>query len=543
MSDAISATTTSLIDRWRSQLVATAVSPAGRGDISRFITWMHRWGFASGLAVIFILAVVMRLQLILHTTGKFFGLGNYDDGVHFAAAIGMVNGLIPYRDFLLLHPPGVVIALAPFAALSWLIGEPSAMATARFSWMLLGGLNAVLCGLVLRSIGRIAGLVGALFYALFLGAVYVEYTALLEPPATTALLLALVITRLIGGASGIGSRHYVIAGIVLGFSPVLKIWGVIAVLVVVVGIAFRRGRRAGLLTLGAAAASCAALCLPFFLAAPVEMWRMVVVAQLGRRPTVVEAAERANDVLGTRLWAGGQPVWAPMTVVLLIFVALCLVVCLIRAELRVIGALLLAHCAIVMSTPMWYLHYAGLTAAPIALAVGGATGAVLAWTGSTRSGFWVRWLLGPAIVLGLLVHAAPLWRWNVGNYSFPGPALAAGIANQPGCVATDNPMALIQMNLLQRNLDRGCQLVVDLGGYSYYQVDSPFSDVSRRKNEDFQAMALGYYRSGDAVITVRFSTRSGYTKATANTIAGWPVITEARGHSRTYSVRHPLPTE
>ena len=58
-------------------------------------------------------------------------MGNYDDGVHFAAALGLVNGLLPYRDFLLLHPPGVVLALAPFAALSWLIGEPDAMAVSR----------------------------------------------------------------------------------------------------------------------------------------------------------------------------------------------------------------------------------------------------------------------------------------------------------------------------------------------------------------------------------------------------------------------------
>ncbi len=73
------------------------------------------------------------------------------------------------------------------------------MAAARLSWMVLGGVNAVLCGLALRPIGRSAGLVGALFYALFLGAVYVDYTPLLESPATTLLLAAFVITRLLGG--------------------------------------------------------------------------------------------------------------------------------------------------------------------------------------------------------------------------------------------------------------------------------------------------------------------------------------------------------
>ena len=162
---------------------------------------LARWGFAAGLAAIFVLAFAVRLNGILRG-GGLLGLGNYDDGVHFAAALGLVNGLLPYRDFMLLHPPGVVLALAPFAGLSWLIGEPYAIAVARLFWMLLGALNAVLCALVIRPLGRLAALVAALYYALSLGAVYVEHTVLLEPPATTVLLLALVITRLLGSPTG-----------------------------------------------------------------------------------------------------------------------------------------------------------------------------------------------------------------------------------------------------------------------------------------------------------------------------------------------------
>ena len=110
----------------------------------------------AALAVVFALAVAVRLAGTFRGAGL-YGLGNYDDGVHFAAALGLVNGLLPYRDFLLLHPPGVVLAMAPFAALSWLIGEPDAMAVARVSWMLLGGVNTVLCALVLSPLSRTAG--------------------------------------------------------------------------------------------------------------------------------------------------------------------------------------------------------------------------------------------------------------------------------------------------------------------------------------------------------------------------------------------------
>ena len=371
-------------------LVDRRLHPPGgfRGDPSR--DWARRWGFIAALGLVFLIAVAARLQLVLRSTGGLFGLGNYDDGVHFAAALGLVNGILPYRDFLLLHPPGVVLALAPFAALSWLIGEPWAVAAARLSWMVLGGLNAVLCGLALRPIGRIAGVVGALFYALFFGSIYVEYTALLEPPATTMLLLALVMIRLLGSAAGMGTWQYIAAGILLGISPVLKIWGVVAVLVVVTTVLLRRGRRPGLLTLSAAVVTCAAVCLPFFLSAPSQMWRMVIVAQLSRRRAVVPLVRRLNETLGVRLWASGQPHWVPLTVVMLVIVLLALAVCLVRAELRVVAALLLTHSAIVLSTPMWFLHYAGLTAAPISLALGGAVGAVLVYCRGAGFRTWAR---------------------------------------------------------------------------------------------------------------------------------------------------------
>lgn len=506
-------------------------------DLTTAVTWLRRWGFAAGLVAAFVIAVGIRLGLMLNTRGGLFGLGNYDDGVHFAAALGLVNGLLPYRDFLLLHPPGVVLALAPYAALSWLIGEPAAMAVVRLSWMVLGGVNAVLCGLVLRPIGRVAGLVAALFYALFLGAVYVEHTALLEPPATAVLLAALVAVRLVGPGDGVGRWHYLVAGLLLGLSPVLKIWGVVVVLVVVAAIWLRRGRRPALLTLGGAIATAVACCLPFFLAAPGEMWRMVVVAQLGRRRTSVAIAERLNDVLGVALWAKGQPTWLPGTTVVLVVVVTALVICLIRAELRVIGALLVVTGAIVLSTPMWFLHYAGLTAAPIALAIGGAVGAAIDWAATRPRLGWVPWAVGSAAVLGTLVLAIPMQRFSFGRAAFPGPVLAAQIADRPGCLATDFPMSLIQMDLLQRNLDRGCRLVVDIGGYSYYDVDGPYNDVSRRRNKDFQVVLLDYYRSADAVVPVRFSARSGLSKSTVKIIAAWPVIAKAGP----YVVREPRP--
>ncbi len=491
-----------------------------------------RW-FGSALAGIFVLTVVVRLTGVLRAAGL-HGLGNYDDGVHFAAALGLVNGLLPYRDFLLLQPPGVVLALAPFAALSWLTGEPDAMAVARVSWMVLGGLNAVLCGLVLRPVSRAAGLVAALYYALSIGAAYVEYTTLLEAPATAALLIAMVVTRLLGSARGIHTRHYALAGLLLGLSPTLKIWGVVAVLVTVVAIFARRGLRPALVSLAAAVTSCTVVCLPFFLGAPHQMWRMVVIAQLARRRVTEAVSARLDDILGVREWTPGNDRWTPWLVVVLVIVVAATLLCLIRAELRAIAALMISHGILVMTTPLWFLHYAGLTAAPIALTLGGGLAVLLGWTRRVR---WLPPTLVAIAVAGILVLAYPMREVQLGKREFPGAQLGAASARWGGCTTTDWPMTLIQMNLLQADIDHGCRFVVDLGGYSYYLIDSPYHEESRRKNEDWQALALDYYRSGNAVVPVRFSTDSGFSRATARTLAEWPVIVAANG----YAIRRPEP--
>lgn len=501
------------------------------------------WWFWAALTGIFVLAVAVRLAGTLRGAGL-YGLGNYDDGVHFASALGLINGLLPYRDFLLLHPPGVVLAMAPFAALSWPIGEPDAMAVARLSWMVLGGVNAALCALVLRPFSRIGGLVAALFYALSIGAVYVEHTALLEPPATTMLLTAMVITRLLGSGEGIRPRHYLIAGVLLGLSPVIKIWGIVAVLVLVITIWARRGRRPALVTLAAAAATCTAVCLPFLLAAPGEMWRMVVVAQLERRRTNERVAERLNDVLGLREWNDGSGEWTVWLAIALLAILAATSICLIRVELRVIAALQITHAVLVMSTPMWFLHYAGLTAAPMALTVGGALAATMTWCRAAErlSPILRRWLprtLAAVAVLSTLLLAYPMRYLDLSERRFPAQRLAAGMTAQGGCLTTDWPMALIQLDRLQRDIDRGCRFVVDLGGYSYYLVDSPYHLESRRKNLDWQELALAYYRSGDAVITVRFDTSSGFSERTARIIESWPVIVRAGG----YEIRRPERSE
>jgi alpha-1,2-mannosyltransferase len=74
-------------------------------------------------------AYVARLVRVARGAGL-CGMNSYDGAVYYAAAAGLAHGLLPYRDFLLLHPPGIVVALVPFAALGRVIGDPYGMEAA-----------------------------------------------------------------------------------------------------------------------------------------------------------------------------------------------------------------------------------------------------------------------------------------------------------------------------------------------------------------------------------------------------------------------------
>jgi hypothetical protein len=44
------------------------------------------------------------------------GVQGNDDGVYLGSAIELVHGILPYKDFTYLHPPGMPLLLSPVAA-------------------------------------------------------------------------------------------------------------------------------------------------------------------------------------------------------------------------------------------------------------------------------------------------------------------------------------------------------------------------------------------------------------------------------------------
>jgi hypothetical protein len=95
-----------------------------------------------------------------------------------------------------------------------------------------------------------------------------------------------------------------------------------------------------------------------------------------------------------------------------------------------------------------------------------------------------------------------------------------------GCVTVDDPRSLIQTNLLERNFQHGCTLVVDLGGYSY--DIHPGTVEPRSRNLLWQHFAIDYLRSGSAVIVMRFGRGSGFSAHSASVVQGWPALLRTR---------------
>lgn len=133
-------------------------------------------------------------------------------------------------------------------------------------------------------------------------------------------------------------------------------------------------------------------------------------------------------------------------------------------------------------------------------------------------------MIASILVAGLAVAAVPVLNDKFGR-SFPAGPIAQRAARLGGCLTTDDPTTLIETNLVQSNLQPGCKLVVDLGGYSYDIY--PRATVPRSRNVPWQRFAIDYLGSGSAAIVVRFNSGFGLSAHSARVIRGWPVLIRA----------------
>ena len=448
--------------------------------------------------IVFVVALVARLGVILRS-GGIHGITGYDCGVYFASADALLHGRMPYRDFTLVQPPGIMLVMTPFAALTRWISDWHALTIATVAFCVLGAVNAALVVTVCRRFGLTpwaSGLAG-LLYATWFGVVVGEFQVKLSPVENLFFLLGLLLllraqrstTRRIWPAN-------LLAGAVIGLAMTVKIWWVLPAVLLVLWHAWtRRSVREGLqVTLGAAM-SAFVVCVPFFVADPSGMFTSVVSVQFGRARQV-SAVDRISSL--TTL-PDLKVDFSPLTVTAVnsVFVLLVLAVLVLawRASkaVRIMVALVAVQLVVLFASPSWFPYYADFIAVGLAVCVGAAA--------SAPAGPRVRSRLraAPSIVLtgGIVVITSVVTiTGSMAIRPFAGAAeLTAAIRTVP-CVTASAPVVLIRLDALTRGLDAGCPNWIDVSGQRL-----ALTDQAGGKNTAATNRALAdYLRSGDAVI-------------------------------------------
>jgi alpha-1,2-mannosyltransferase len=403
------------------------------------------------------------------------GGNEYDDGVYIGAALRVVHGALPYRDFAFLHPPGIILLLSPLAALARWTGSRAFMGEARVLTVLVASVNAGLLAWLLRHRGTPAMLVAGGTLAVFPLAVAADHTVLLEPYLVLFCLLGA--TAMFAGDNVAPQQRILWAGAAFGFAGAVKIWAIFPLAAALACCILDFRRKVGPLALGAVAGF-ALPTLAFFSLAPSSFLRDTIALQLGRqRSSGWPPGIRLLNITGL---VGLPRIHPTVTLALIVSVVyVCVVVCAFlvppwssRLDWFALGSASASVAAILLA-PDFVPHYAYFTAVFLALLLGVSCARLLRaasdWaTGrETAIGQTVAQAPRLAMVAALIAFAALFaegrlfirdqpWRVTFGD---PGPPIARVIP-EGACVVTDEPAFTIIADRFVAN--RGdCPKMVD----------------------------------------------------------------------------------
>jgi len=210
--------------------------------------------------------------------GYLLGVTEYDDGVQFGDAARLVSGVIPYRDFVVMQPPGSIVLMAPVALLAKVTGSAWGLAIARLLTAAADTACVALLGLLVRHRGPVAAGIACGIYAVYPDALVAAHTLLLEPWLNLFCLVGALLV--FDGDRLTDGRRLAWGGVAFGFAAAVKLWALVPLAVIGL-LLLRRPRRLGLLA-GGAVAGLGAPVLPFLALAPTGLTKDVVISQFIR---------------------------------------------------------------------------------------------------------------------------------------------------------------------------------------------------------------------------------------------------------------------
>jgi hypothetical protein len=268
-----------------------------------------------------VLGLALRLYYQYTRPGFLLGVTEYDDGPYFGSAVRLVHGSLPYRDFVLVQPPGITLLMTPAALLSYLTGTAGGLAIGRILTVLAGTAAVILAGLLVRHRGTLAVLITCGIVAVYSDGVAASHTVLVEP---------WLVLFCLAGAVAVFDRDRITAsarrlawgGVLFGFAGAVEAWAIVPVLVLAV-LCLPRIRRAAVFAGGVAAGFLLPV-LPFALAAPSQFYRSLITAQVGYRAHAVRVGfmDRLRNMIGLPYALGWSQTLLLLAVLVLVIVVI-----------------------------------------------------------------------------------------------------------------------------------------------------------------------------------------------------------------------------
>jgi len=360
--------------------------------------WLSNPGKVMLLATL--LALALRL-FTLSRPGYLTGITEYDDGVYIGGSVRMTEGQLPYLNFAFIQPPGILELMLPVAMIAKVTSTVKALALARLLTALASTACIPLAGNLVRYRGAVVTAVTCGVLAVYPPDIATAHTLLLEPWMNLCCLIAMNLAFRRGHLAR--PARLLWAGVALGFAGDIKFWAAFPAFVLLVicllvsGDRVRRVRAylVGLvLGFGVPAA-------PFLIATPLAFVRSTIFDQADRQGTAVSLGVRLANLTGLgdvytpkgefALDPGGNSMfatfssanvddshsigWLPLLVAIIIAAAIMIGYARQSRRLTSLATAAIAVVAISGSSEFFY-HYPDFPAPWLALALGGAAGAL-----------------------------------------------------------------------------------------------------------------------------------------------------------------------
>ena len=482
-----------------------------------------RWTPAKVTWIAAFLALAVRLYM-LATPTHIGGITEYDDAVYFGTSLLMTHGLLPYRDFVMVQPPGVPTLMLPLALLAHLFGTRSMLEATRVVTCLVGAANVGLVGYLLRrrSIGAVV--VGTGFMTVYASSVLTSQTLLLEPYLNLLVLGALAVL-LAGEHLARSWWRILLAGGLLGMAGAVKTWAIMPAVIVAVVLALRSRRDLWVLAAGIAAGF-VLLAGPFFIADPNAFVREVVLDQFGRGGQRTPFALRVGYLTGFPVWPINDTAWVAAPWLAAAVAGLAYPYFRVRARLGDLERIVLACLAVILVAmlvpPDFFYHYAAFVAPFAAMAWAYALERLRPLRAARRR--LPPWALVP-VALGAMAVASAVHLSGYQTGVVDPSAAVKAVVPAGACVVTDTEEISILSDRFFASKP-GCPVIIDAFGtdlaYNHAVPPADVTAVSTRL-EDFWISAFA---------------RADYVVLSANNAARIPWTPRVLGYLRAHF--HPV---